>query len=210
MKDLIIDVYMDTMCPWCRMGTSSLQTALKQLPEGTKAIVRSHAFQINPGIRPEGEDYRQVMIGRLGGVPQFEARMKQYNETGAHFNLIYNMDSVKYTPNTTLSHQLIAITPENLQEQLIEKIYTAYFENGIDIGNVDELVEIARANGITDDAGELKRRLIKGDGIEKVELAQRNAEKLGIRGVPYFVINEKVSLSGLQSPNDFIKAFENS
>ncbi|KRF13377.1 DsbA family oxidoreductase [Paenibacillus sp. Soil787] len=210
MKDLIIDVYMDTMCPWCRMGTTSLQTALKQLPEGTKATIRSHAFQINPGIHPEGEDYRQVMIGRLGGVPQFEARMRQYNETGAHFGLTFNMDSVKYTPNTTLSHQLIAIMPENLQEQLIEKIYTAYFENGIDIGNVDELVEIARANGITDDAGELKMRLIKGDGIEKVELGQRNAEKLGIRGVPYFVINEKVSLSGLQSPNDFIRAFENS
>ncbi|WP_307447756.1 DsbA family protein [Paenibacillus sp. V4I3] len=150
------------------------------------------------------------MMGRLGGVPQFEARMRQYNETGAQFGLRFNMDIVKYTPNTTLSHQLIAITPENLQEQLIEKIYTAYFENGIDIGNVDELVEIARANGITDDAAELKMRLIKGDGIEKVELGQRNAEKLGIRGVPYFVINEKVSLSGLQSPSDFIRVFENS
>ncbi|MDQ0878448.1 putative DsbA family dithiol-disulfide isomerase [Paenibacillus sp. V4I3] len=209
MKKLMIDVYMDTMCPWCRMGTTSLQTALKQLPEGTKATVRSHAFQINPGIRLEGEDYRQVMIGRLGGVPQFEARMRQYNEAGAQFGLNFNMDIVKYTPNTTLSHQLIAITPENLQEQLIEKIYTAYFENGIDIGNVDELVEIARANGITDDAAELKMRLIKGDGIEKVELGQRNAQKLGIRGVPYFVINEEISLSGLQSPNEFIKLFEN-
>ncbi|MDQ0878463.1 putative DsbA family dithiol-disulfide isomerase [Paenibacillus sp. V4I3] len=49
----------------------------------------------------------------------------------------------------------------------------------------------------------------KGDGTEKVELGQRNAEKLGIRGVPYFVINEKVSLSGLQSPNELIRVFEN-
>ncbi|WP_156411058.1 DsbA family protein [Paenibacillus sp. Soil787] len=63
-------------------------------------------------------------------------------------------------------------------------------------------------NGITDDAAaEHKMRLIKSDGIEKVELGQRNAEKLGIRGVPFFVINEKVNLSGLQSPNGFMKVF---
>jgi predicted DsbA family dithiol-disulfide isomerase len=209
MKNLTIDVYMDTICPWCRMGTTSLRTALRQLPEGTKVTVRWHAFQLNPGIRPEGEDYREVMIGRLGGTAQFEARMRQYNENGAHFGLKFNMDIVKFTPNTTLSHQLIAITPEDLQEQLIEKIYTAYFEKGINIGDVDELVEIARASGVTDDTAELKMRLIKGDGLEQVELGQRNAQKLGIRGVPYFVINEKLSLSGLQSPHEFIKLFEN-
>ncbi|MCZ8516565.1 DsbA family oxidoreductase [Paenibacillus filicis] len=209
-KNLTIDVYMDTICPWCRMGTTSLRSALKQLPEDTKATVRWHAYQLNPGIRPEGEDYRQVMIGRLGGNAQFEARMKQYNETGVRFGLTFNMDIVKYTPNTTLSHQLIAVTPEDLQEQLIEKIYTAYFEKGINIGDVDELVEIARSNGVTDDAAELKIRLLKGDGLEKVELGQRNAQKLGIRGVPYFVINEEISLSGLQSPSEFINVFENS
>jgi predicted DsbA family dithiol-disulfide isomerase len=209
MKDLTIDVYMDTICPWCRMATTSLRTALKQLPAGTKATVRSHAFQLNPGIRPEGEDYRQIMIGRLGGTAQFEARMRQYNETGAHFGLTFNMDIVKYTPNTTLSHQLIAITPEDLQEQLIEKIYTAFFVKGINIGVVDELVQIARESGVTEDAAELKMRLTQGDGLEKVELGQRNAQKLGIRGVPFFVINEEISLSGLKSPSEFISVFEN-
>ncbi|WP_373228741.1 DsbA family protein [Cohnella sp.] len=162
MKDLTIDVYMDTICPWCRMGTTSLRTALKQLPAGTKATVRWHAYQLNPGIRPEGEDYRQIMIGRLGGTAQFEARMRQYNETGAH------------------------------------------------IGDVDELVQIARASGVTDDAAELKTRLNQGEGLEKVGIGQRNAQKMGIRGVPYFVINEEISLSGLQSPNEFMKVFENS
>ncbi|OCT13876.1 hypothetical protein A8709_20100 [Paenibacillus pectinilyticus] len=178
--------------------------ALKQLPQDTKAIVRWHAFQINPGIRPEGEDYRQVMIGKLGGVPQFEVRKKQYQEYGDHYGIKFKMDLVKYTPNTTLSHQLIAITPENMQERLIQQIYTAYFENGIDIGDIDELVKIANTIGIPNDA-ELKTRLSQGEGIEKVELGQRNAEKLGIRGVPYFVINEKIRLSGLQSPEELIK-----
>jgi predicted DsbA family dithiol-disulfide isomerase len=209
MKDLIIDVYMDTICPWCRMGTTSMLTALKQLPTNKKVTVRWHAFQINPNIRPEGEDYRQVMIGKLGGASQFAARMRQYDEYGANYGLKFNMDIVKYTPNTTLSHQLIAITPDNLQEQLIEKIYTAYFEDGIDIGDIDELVKIASANASSNDA-ELKLRLTKGDGIENVELGQHNAQKLGIRGVPYFVINEEISISGLKSPDEFIKAFENS
>jgi predicted DsbA family dithiol-disulfide isomerase len=87
MKTLIIDVYMDTMCQWCRMGTTSVRTALIHLPEGIKATVRLHAFQINHGIRSEGEDYRQVMNGRLGGIPQFEANMRQYNEICTQFGL---------------------------------------------------------------------------------------------------------------------------
>lgn len=207
MNNLTIDVYMDVSCPWCRMGTKSLLTALKQLPIDTKATVRWQAFQINYGIRPEGEDYRQVMIGRLGGVPQFEARMKQYNEYGAHYGLNYNMDIVKYTPNTALSHQLISIASEDKKVQLIENIYTAYFEEGINIGDVDALVQIAAASGVTNDGAELKTRLTNGDGIEQVESGQRNAQKLGIRGVPYFVINDEITLSGLQSPEEFINLF---
>jgi predicted DsbA family dithiol-disulfide isomerase len=147
------------------------------------------------------------MIGRLGGKAQFESRMRQYNETGAQFGLKFNMDIVKYTPNTTLSHQLIAMTPEDAQERLIENIYTAYFENGINIGDADELAEIAKASGVAEDVAGLKKRLIQGEGIEKVESGQRSARKLGIKGVPYFVINEEISLSGLQSPDEFIKAF---
>lgn len=176
--------------------------------EDKKATVRWQPFQINHCIRPESEDYRQVMIGRLGGVPQFEARMRQYNEYGAHYGLKFNMDVVKYIPNTTLSHQLIAIAPEDKKEQLIEMIYTAYFEDGINIGDVNAIVQIAKACGITNDEAELKTRLLNGDQIEKVELGQRNAQKLGIRGVPNFVINEEISLSGLRSPDEFIALIE--
>ncbi|MDR6552589.1 DsbA family oxidoreductase [Paenibacillus qinlingensis] len=208
MKNVTIDVYMDTVCPWCRMGDASLRTALKDLPEGMNATVRYHAFQLNPGIRKEGEDYRKVMIGRLGGEAQFEARMKQYNQTGAHFGLNYNMDLVKYTPNSVLSHQLIAITPEHLQSQLLERLYTAYFEEGVNIGDVDSLVEIAQASGITNDPAALKARLLNGEGLDHVEEGQRDAQKLGIRGVPYYIINDNHALTGLQSPADLINAFK--
>jgi predicted DsbA family dithiol-disulfide isomerase len=208
MKDVTIDVYMDTVCPWCRMGDASLRTALKDLPEGMNATVRYHAYQLNPGIRKEGEDYRKVMIGRLGGQAQFEARMKQYNQTGAHFGLNYNMDLVKYTPNSVLSHQLIAITPEHLQSQLLERLYTAYFEEGVNLGDVDKLAEIAQASGVTNDSEALKARLLQGEGLEQVEEGQREAQKLGIRGVPYYVINDKHALSGLQSSADLISAFK--
>lgn len=205
---LTIDVYLDTICPWCRMGTASLRTALESLPEGTNATVRYHAYQLNPDIRPEGEDYRKVMISRLGGTLQFEARMKQYNVTGAHFGLSFNMDSVKYTPNTKLSHQLIALTPPELQSQLIDRLFTAYFEQGINLGDVDELVKIARTMAITNDPGALKERLLQGEGLEHVEAGQVSARKLGIRGVPFYVINDRTALSGLHSPADFIQAFD--
>jgi predicted DsbA family dithiol-disulfide isomerase len=147
------------------------------------------------------------MIGRLGGEAQFEARMKQYNQTGARFGLNYNMDLVQYTPNTELSHQLIAIAPEHQQSNLIVNLYTAYFEQGLDLGDVDTLAEIAQASGVTEDREALKARLLKGEGLEKVEEGQRDAQQLGIRGVPFYVINEKFALSGLQSPSDLVHAF---
>ena len=187
----------------------------RELENGAEGNARRHerygslsCVQLNPGIRKEGEDYRKVMIGRLGGEAQFEARMKQYNETGAHFGLNYNMDLVKYTPNTVLSHQLIAITPEHLQSQLIEALYVAYFEQGVNIGDIDKLAEIAQAVGVANDPAELKARLLQGEGLEKVEEGQRDAQKLGIRGVPFYVVNGKYALSGLQSPADLINAFK--
>ncbi|MFC4807864.1 DsbA family oxidoreductase [Paenibacillus sp. GCM10023250] len=204
--NVTIDVYLDTVCPWCRMGTASLRAALEMLPEGKTATIRYHAFQLNPGIRPEGEDYRKIMIGRLGGTAQFEARMKQYNETGAHFGLTYNMDLVKVTPNTTLSHQLIALTPPELQSELIERLFTAYFEQGVNLGDADELAAIAAASGVTDDPATLKNRLLQGEGLDHVEEGQRSAQKLGIRGVPYYIINERTALTGLQSPADLVRA----
>ena len=96
------------------MVTKRLLSALKQLLKDKKATFRWQAFLINYGIRPKGEDYRQVMIGRLGGASQFEAKMRQYNEYGAHYGLKFNMDI--YTTNTTLSHQLIANAPEDKKE----------------------------------------------------------------------------------------------
>ncbi|MFC5451043.1 DsbA family oxidoreductase [Paenibacillus aestuarii] len=208
MKNVTIDVFMDTVCPWCRMGDASLRSALNELPEGMEATVRYHAYQLNPGIRKEGEDYRKVMVSRLGGQAQFEARMKQYNQIGAQFGLKYNMDLVKYTPNSVLSHQLIAITPVHQQSQLLERLYTAYFEEGVNLGDVDKLVEIAQASGVTNDPEALKARLLHGEGLGKVEEGQREAQKLGIRGVPFYLINDKHALSGLQSPADLISAFK--
>ncbi|REE67623.1 putative DsbA family dithiol-disulfide isomerase [Paenibacillus taihuensis] len=207
-NNVTIDVYLDTVCPWCRMGTASLRTALEALPEGTTASVRYHAYQLNPDIRAEGEDYRKVMIGRLGGTAQFEARMKQYNETGAHFGLNFNMDLVKYTPNTTYSHQLIALTPPDKQSQLIDRLYTAYFEEGVNLGDLDALVEIASSIGVTNEPDKLKTLLLQGEGLHYVEAGQQRAQKFGVRGVPFYVINEKTALSGLQSPADFIRAFD--
>jgi predicted DsbA family dithiol-disulfide isomerase len=202
-----IDVYMDTICPWCRMGTSSLFDAMERLPQGKETEVRWHAFQLNPHIGPEGEDYREVMIRKLGGPEQFAARLRQYNEYGKIYGLNFNMEFVSYTPNTTLSHQLIAITPVELQKQLIDMLYTAYFEKGINIGDIEELVRIGQAVGLPN-ADELHLRLTQGAGLNEVQSAQSDAQRLGIKGVPFFVFNEKFSLSGLHSPDDFMKVFD--
>lgn len=111
--------------------------ALDKIPGGDEGVnVRWHAFHLNPGIHPDGEDYRDHMTRKLGGRVRFEARLQQYSEFCKNFGLNFNMDLVSLTPNTKLSHQLIALTPVDKQKQLIEELFTAYFEKGINIGGV--------------------------------------------------------------------------
>lgn len=205
---LTIDVFIDTICPWCRMGTRSLLMALDKIPGGNEQVdVRWHAFQLNPGIQPDGENYREHMTRKLGGRERFEARLKQYSEFGKNFGLHYNMDLVSLTPNTILSHQLIALTPVDKQKQLIEELFTAYFEKGINIGDVDELVKIAKTSGAHEETA-LRTMLSRGEGLDRIEDDQDYAERLGINGVPFYVFDEKYSLSGLHSPDDFVKVIQ--
>lgn len=204
---MIIDIYQDTICPWCRIGKHNLFTALAQYKHDEEITIRWHAFQLDPNIRPEGEDFKQVMLHKMGGPERLQQVFNHLLEAGKAYGVNFNMDRVTHTPNTKLSHQLIALAPASKQKQVIDAIFTAYFENGVNLGDLDALMRIAEEVGLPN-LTELRTQLDEGVALDEVEADQHTAQEVGITGVPFFIFNEKYSVSGGQPPENFLKVLE--
>jgi predicted DsbA family dithiol-disulfide isomerase len=134
-----IDVYHDTVCPWCCIGKRHLQLALADW-DGPPVETNFHTFYLNPGSPAEGYEFAPYMLAKGGGRIPPEQFFGRPREMGAQVGLTINFEDINRAPNTTLSHQLIAITPPEQRETMIDAIYAAYFEHGRDIGDLEVLL----------------------------------------------------------------------
>ena len=129
-----INIFADTICGWCFIGHTNLNNAIKKFPD-TKFEISHTPFQLNPEMPAEGisrDKYLQIKFGGKDyATPMYENMKLKAKEAG----LILNLDKIKKTPNTLLSHLLIILSEKfNLQNQIKEKIYQSYFIDGFDIG----------------------------------------------------------------------------
>jgi predicted DsbA family dithiol-disulfide isomerase len=194
---LTIDIYHDTVCPWCRIGKAHLQQALHGW-DGPPVQINYHTFYLNPAIPPEGADFRATMLAKGGGAVDLEQFFAAPREAGARAGLVFNFEAISRAPNSTLSHQLINLTPAEEREGMIDAVYAAYFENGRDIGDLETLLDIAAAQGL--DREQTRAQLAAGAGLETVHDDLAFARQNGISGVPFFVINNQYAFSGAQPP----------
>ncbi len=190
-----IDIFQDTVCPWCRIGKKNLTEALKQW--GAEDVtIRYRTFFLNDSLPPEGADFRQYMVAKGAGAIPLEQFFDGPRQAGARVGLTFNFETITQAPNTLLSHRLIALTPDDQKEPMIDAIYKAYFEDGRDIGKLDVLLEIAAELGLDRNATEEK---LRSDAVEQDVLADVEwARQAGITGVPFFVFNDKYAMSGAQ------------
>jgi predicted DsbA family dithiol-disulfide isomerase len=200
-----IDVFHDTACPWCRIGKQHLADALAQW-SGSPAEVVYHTFFLNDQIPPEGHDFKDYMRAKGGGQIPLEGFFDGPRRAGAAAGIIFNFERIAYAPNTLLSHELIALTPPAKKAAVIDAIYKAYFQDGLDIGSLNVLVEIAAANGL--DADATRESLMQHRYRDEVVAEAEEARRLGVTGVPFFVINNALAFSGAQPASAMLRAFE--
>ena len=193
-----IDVYQDTVCPWCRIGKRHLELALEEW-EGPPVTVAYHPFFLNPSIPAEGYPFRPYMSAKGGGQISPEQFFDGPRRAGEAVDLSFNFEAIEKAPNTMLSHQLIVLTPEAERKEMIDAVYKAYFEDGRDIGDLETLVAIAGEQGMEEEA--LRRQLEAGAGREAVLGAVEQAQHMGISGVPFFVVDGRYAFSGAQPPH---------
>jgi predicted DsbA family dithiol-disulfide isomerase len=202
---LEIDIFHDTVCPWCRIGKRHLELALERW-DGPPAMVRYHTFFLNADIPPEGREFRPYMIEKGGGRMTLEQFFDRPRNAGAAVGLNFAFERIEYAPNTLLSHRLIASAPEAQQEPLIDAIYAAYFEHGRNIGDIETLLDIAGETGLDRNAA---AALLKSDaGLDAIREDVELARQIGITGVPFFIFGGRYALSGAQPPELMLQAIQ--
>jgi len=197
-----IKVFADTICGWCFIGQTKLNKALKNFPETTFEI--EHVpFQLNPDIPKDGIERSKYLEIKFGGKefaqPMYDRMTEEANKEGLKFNL----DNIKKTPNTVLSHLLIKLAElTNVQNEVKERVYQSYFIEGLDIGDKKILTNIGKEFNIKE---EMINNFFNLENIENVNSYVAIARGREINGVPFFEIG-KDFISGAQSSQNLENA----
>ncbi len=204
---MLIDIFHDTACPWCRIGKKHLFDAIALLNQSQTIEIRWHPFLLDDSIPAQGVGFRAFMKMRKGiGANQLTQLFSYATQSGAKAGVKLDFDKVFLAVNTTLSHRLIALTPKTHKNVIVEAVYKAYFEDGLNIGDVDTLTSLGKEFGF--DQKQLKQQLSSDAALAEVVEEAEAARNQGISSVPFFVINNKVSISGSQSVEVFIQAIQ--
>jgi predicted DsbA family dithiol-disulfide isomerase len=191
-----IDIYSDTVCPWCYLGKRRFELALAARPE-YEPRVTWRPFELNPDIPVDGLDRAAYLAARLGDAQRVAEVQAELTRQGEASGIAFRFELIERMPNTRRSHLLIAhAARSNRQAAVKERVMRAYFEEGCDIGDIDELVRLAVDSGLSE--RESRSAIVLREGQDGVIAAERHAGVLGITGVPTFVFDGQYTISGAQ------------
>ncbi|MBS27455.1 MAG: dithiol-disulfide isomerase [Alphaproteobacteria bacterium] len=196
-----IDIYSDTVCPWCVIGKRRLERALATR-EGLEVSIKWHGFQLNPDMPAEGMSRAHYLASKFG-APDRAASVYAIIERAGHLERIpFDFESIECMPNTVQSHRLIRYADrEGKQEALVEALFKAFFLDGEDIGNDETLKRIAVTQGLERDA---VAHFLAGDEDRDTVMAEDiRARRMGISAIPCYIVNGDYAISGAQEPEAF-------
>lgn len=201
-----VDIYSDTVCPWCFLGKRRLELALAARPQ-YEVQLRWRPFELNPEVPVEGLEaavFNAAKAVDLQRTAQVHAELKPLGEASG---IEFRFDLIRRVPNTRRSHLLIALAGRSgIQAAVTDRIMRAYFEEGCDIGDPDELVRLGTEAGLAERAA--RNALILRAGQDGVVAAERHAQVLGITGVPSFIFDGTYTISGAQEVQIFARVFD--
>ena len=200
-----IDVFSDTVCPWCFIGRRHLQAALAEAAL-LDADIHWHAFQLNPDMPPEGRDRKQYLDAKFGGPEAAERIYARVRDAGRGAGIDFRFDRINRSPNTFNSHRLIRLaTTCGKADAMVESLFRGYFIEGRDIGDNAVLAQLGAAAGME---GDLSAWLSSDSDTDEVRADLHTAAQLGISGVPFFILDNRYALSGAQPVEIFTRALK--
>jgi predicted DsbA family dithiol-disulfide isomerase len=195
-----IDVISDTVCPWCFIGKRRLARAMAQRPD-IAFDVKWRPYRLDPTLAPEGMDRQVYMRLKFGDDPQKIVEMhKLIIAEGAKDDIAFDFAAIRRRPDTLDSHRLIRwAEAAGVQDEVVERLFIAYFENGEDIGDIRTLSDIADLCGM--DGREVAELLESDTDRALVEREDQIAREMGVSGVPAMIFGGKLAVSGAREPD---------
>lgn len=205
---MIVEIWSDISCPWCYIGRRRFEEALQQFPQREQVEVVWRSFELDPYAPRESAGTVEEMLMRKYRISLEEAAAMHARAAafGAQEGLELRFERVQPV-NTRDAHRLIHLAAAHrLQGEMKERLQRAYFTEGLCVSDPDTLVKLAGETGL--DEAEARRTLESGAYEEAVRADQQKAQRLGIRGVPFFLFEGKYALSGAQPAEVFASALE--
>ena len=207
-----IDIFSDIVCPWCFIGKRQIDAALDAFARasgGDAPRVVWRPFQLNPQLPPEGMSRKDYVSQKFGGKRSDEVYAR-VAAVGKQHGIDFAFDRIVRQPNTLAAHCLIGLAatadPSNpaLQSAVKEALMRAYFLDGVDLTQSENLIAIAAGAGLDRDDAE---RCLADPGVRQ-QIAQQEgrARAMGVQGVPFFIFDGRLAVSGAQGTPALVEA----
>ena len=197
-----IEIFSDIACPWCFIGKRRLERAL--LNSAASAELGFRAFQLQPGLPTEGVPAEPFFERKFGGAERMRATFERVTEVGRADGIHFAFGLQQRAPNTELAQRVICFASSKGQgAPAVEALFSGYFEQGVNVCELTELVRLLERARVAIDGRELVAALAAGFGKEQVASDLSLSREYGIGGVPLFIFDQRYSVEGAQPVEHF-------
>ena len=193
-----IEIVHDLVCPWCFLGVRRLIRTLRRRPDLLFELTW-RPFLLNPDMPRMGMARPDYVVRKFGGEERARRLYASISEIGRNEGVLFRFDRIRRTPSSVDAHRLVRYAGRfGLADAMVEALFSAHFTDGRDIGDHAVLVAIATASGL--DAIKTRRFLASDEEADAVHADNLRAHRLGINGVPCFVVSGRHAIAGAQEP----------
>lgn len=209
---MLIEIVSDVVCPWCYIGKRQIEAALSRYAQSRPAAepprVAWKPFELNPTLPEEGMSREDYVARKFGGARSKDVYAR-VTAVGAEHGIAFAFDRIARQPNTLAAHSLIALAGEDddsreSQGRVVEALFHAYFLEGADLTRDETLAAIAVAAGL--DRARVDARLADREARAAVRADETRARQMGVQGVPFFVFDRRLAVSGAQGADALFEA----
>ena len=195
-----VEIYADIICPWCYIGKKRLDAAFAARPHLTPRYIW-RCFLLNPTMPPAGIDRQAYLVGKFGNAAK--AVYGRIAEAGLGSGIDFNFDGIKRTPDSRKTHRYLLVAAAQGHD-LSNAFFKAYFIDGRDIGDDDELTKIAHEQEFTIDPASLADPALDRQIANDVEMSRQ----LRVDGVPFMIFAGQYAIAGAHMPEHLIPAID--
>lgn len=197
MSEVHLEVWSDILCPWCYIGSRHLAEAVATWPH--EVAITWRAFQLDPTLDVAGITNRERLVEKFGGAANYAAAVERVTERGLAVGIEFDHRAVR-AANTLRAHQLVSLaSDEGKADETVARLFSAQFEQGRNVADPATLGEVATSAGLADPDAAVAA-ILADSRLEAVRSDIDEAARLGIHGIPTYVADRAVGVSGAVAP----------